>query len=206
MKEFTCIVCGKIILDYPSTNRKTCSQECKYKSFGQNEERSRKLSVAHTGRKRSAEELERINKTRSRGDKHWRWKGGRFVKSGTQYILVLVHGHPYANRHGYVREHRLVVEKHIGRYLTPNEHVHHKDGNKQNNKIENLVILTNSQHAHIGLPPIKQQDVGRNGTWFVVLCNQCKKQFEVAGYVYRSGHGKFCTRDCYFEYQRENKK
>lgn len=52
-------------------------------------------------------------------------------------------------------QHRLVMESVIGRKLVRSEHVHHKDGNKQNNDISNLEILSSSQHAkehHTGVP------------------------------------------------------
>ncbi len=45
--------------------------------------------------------------------------------------------------------HDVIMEEHIGRKLAPNEVVHHKDKNKQNNAISNLEVLTNSEHARL---------------------------------------------------------
>lgn len=64
------------------------------------------------------------------------------------YILVLKRGHPSADRDGYVPEHRLVMENKIGRYLNPKEVVHHKDGNRSNNKVGNLELMP-SQSKHM---------------------------------------------------------
>ena len=70
-------------------------------------------------------------------------------KHSEGYILIRKPDHPFATKQGYVFEHRLVMEKHLGRYLKSNEHIHHKDGNKQNNFIENLEILDRSYHGYI---------------------------------------------------------
>lgn len=72
--------------------------------------------------------------------------GGRVVdKDG--YILIRANGPPYANSTGYVREHRLVMEKVLGRYLLPAEVVHHLDGIKSNNAPENLELFeSNASH------------------------------------------------------------
>jgi len=79
-------------------------------------------------------------------EKNKKWRGGRIIDEDG-YILLKTPGHPNADRHNYVREHRLVMEKHLGRYLDPKEVVHHKDHNKQNNCIENLEIYpTNAKH------------------------------------------------------------
>ena len=74
------------------------------------------------------------------------WKGGRIVdKDG--YVLIWTPKHPFANNHSRVREHRLVMEKKLGRYLTPKEVVHHKDDNRSNNAIDNLELYSsNAEH------------------------------------------------------------
>ena len=73
------------------------------------------------------------------------WNGGRKTKSG--YFQVLSPSHPFADSRGYVQEHRLNVEKKIGRYLTPEEVVHHIDFNRGNNNIDNLMLFE-SDKAH----------------------------------------------------------
>jgi HNH endonuclease len=51
-----------------------------------------------------------------------------------------------------VKEHRLVMEQHLGRKLLPSEVVHHKDGDRLNNSISNLVILSPGAHTQEHLP------------------------------------------------------
>lgn len=77
------------------------------------------------------------------GEDHYAWKGRLIDKDG--YILIHVKNHPCNRKHtNYIFEHRLVMENHIGRYLLPQEVVHHIDGNKQNNSIENLQLFANN--------------------------------------------------------------
>lgn len=64
------------------------------------------------------------------------------------YLKVWEPGHPAA-RANWVLEHRLVVEKVIGRYLDTKEHIHHKDGNKTNNHPDNLEIMSHNDHSRL---------------------------------------------------------
>lgn len=96
---------------------------------------------------------------RSNGSMHPRFcgKGSRLWKQGytidkNGYRLIHAPDHPFANSNGYVREHRLVMEEVLQRYLTPLEVVHHKDGNKLNNSPENLELFDkNADHLRVEL-------------------------------------------------------
>lgn len=79
-----------------------------------------------------------------RMEKNGNWRGGRSVG---EYIYLCKKEHPSANYAGYVLEHRLVMEQHLGRFLDSEEVVHHKNGNKHDNRIENLELFsTNGDH------------------------------------------------------------
>jgi hypothetical protein len=60
------------------------------------------------------------------------------------YVFVFMPKHPFAKK-GYIQQHRLIVEAKIGRYLTPEEVVHHLNEMKTDNRIENLMLFKNNR-------------------------------------------------------------
>lgn len=66
---------------------------------------------------------------------------GRYIDKG--YVNIRIPGQ------GYILEHRLVMEQHLGRPLLPTEHVHHRDGNRSNNDIANLQIVSRGEHTSL---------------------------------------------------------
>jgi len=74
------------------------------------------------------------------------WKGGR-IKDGNGYIWVYCPTHPNRMKdRPYVYEHRLIMEKKLGRYLKTDEIVHHINGIKNDNRIENLCLAISKNH------------------------------------------------------------
>lgn len=66
------------------------------------------------------------------------------IKHKKGYVYVRVKGHPYAHNN-ILLEHRHVVEQSIGRYLLPSEQVHHRNGDKADNRLENLELCQNDE-------------------------------------------------------------
>ena len=94
------------------------------------------------------------------GENHYNWKGGRKKSGG--YIFLLRKDHPFSDKCGYILEHRLLMEDYLREnnltqymvevngifFLNPKSVVHHKNNIKNDNRIENLELLS-SQSIHV---------------------------------------------------------
>ena len=142
------------------------------------EEARRNIGIASKDRKHSEEAKQKMSES-SKGQKPWNkgkiggkisedhkrkigeankgaksssWKGGR-TKNSQGYILIQKPNHPFCNNQGYIRESRFIMEQSLGRYLTPEEVVHHRGikyplrsiENRSDNRIKNLKLFANKK-------------------------------------------------------------
>lgn len=82
------------------------------------------------------------NGKRWRSEQNPRWKPIGSKRHSHGYVLV-------KTKDGWEREHRLIMEKYIGRKLKKNEITHHINGEKDDNRIENLKLMTSKEHKSL---------------------------------------------------------
>lgn len=114
------------------------------------EKHRKNIGKAQIGRKHSEEHIRKFKESMKNvpsrfGENHPSWRGGR-IKTQRGYILIYKPDHPYCESRTYVREHRLIVEKILGRYLKPSEEVHHINGKVDDNRPENLLLVEKGNH------------------------------------------------------------
>lgn len=141
-----CPVCGKAFHLKPSKIENGARHYCSY--------------ACHKQAKKEYMKGEKNHQYGLRGPKNASWKGGVRI-SNHGYRLIYCEGHPFGeNKTNYVLEHRLVAEQHLltddnsimvngKRYLSPEFIVHHKNGNRLDNRVENLEVMSLSDHQRM---------------------------------------------------------
>lgn len=104
------------------------------------EEHKRKLSKAFSGKNHPF--------YGKRGSNTGNWKGGQFT-SRLGYVYIKMYEHPRVNIDGYIQRSHLVAEEKLGRYLYPEEITHHKNGIRDDDRSENIDVMTRGEHTSL---------------------------------------------------------
>ena len=132
---------GRIVHTWTAYILKKC-RECKDDFLA-----SHKIQV-FCSNKCNPNKITSINPGWRLGKKFPNEKGGYGNTRNTSkgYIAVYMPGHPLADKKGRVAQHRLIMFNHLKGKLDPTKNVHHINGNKKDNRIENLVVLSKAEH------------------------------------------------------------
>jgi endogenous inhibitor of DNA gyrase (YacG/DUF329 family) len=195
MIKLKCHTCKNVIYRRPSEIRSEyvfCDRKCKdewHKTIKTYWEDPHKASEAR--RKIS------LNHADVSASNNPKWNGGKCVSRG--YIYLLRPDHPHRNNNGYVREHRLVMEEKLGRYLDPSEIVHHINGVVDDNRIENLKLYA-LRGKHI-FYHAKVRSAKFEKKRYKFKCNYCgKKISRIKSLVKNNNTSNFyCSRGCYYK-------
>lgn len=154
LRDFICIMCKKPFQnrfspsDIKKGRGKTCSFECKHRWNGITKRKSQNRICKNCGNsflaKPSEDRRGCVRSFCSRFCQGSELKERKMSFDGYWIIHVPI-GTP-GSSNGDMKEHRYIMQQHIGRNLLPKEIVHHINENKLDNRLENLAIMSRSEH------------------------------------------------------------
>jgi len=128
------------------------------------------------------------------------WKVVKIIKKGDYLYCITEPAHPKATKNKYVLHHRVVMENHLGRTLQSQEVVHHINGDKKDNRVANLEVMTKAKHSVL-------HGLAQGYKMVDLVCPQCGKKFtkpKRSTHLNKPGQNKtFCSRTCNGRFSRE---
>lgn len=118
------------------------------------------------------------------------WNEGKLQNRG--YFYVYRPDHPNRSPMGMVRRHHIVWWLETGEVIQPGEALHHIDGDKTNDKLDNLQKMSHGDHTrlHSSKPEIE------------CTCNICGDIFYTPQFRINQGRGKVCSQECWQSFKR----
>ena len=137
------------------------------------------------GLKKDKDALFRIKSEARKGDKTWNYKGYR-RRTPKGYIVLYRPDHPMADKSGLIMEHRVVMEEALGCYLPKGMAVHHINGIKDDNRIENLAVMTHSAHSALHNKRDKKYKRGKENPLYKEFDTDAAKEMRTQGYTIKA--------------------
>ena len=182
-KKAECQHCG-VVFETVNDSPKFCSRSCAAS------DRNKKRIITDDQKRKTSESLKRYWQTQERKKPECQNRVEkrihRHVYDYDGYVILCFDGKV-------IREHRHIMEQAIGRKLSTDEIVHHKDGNRLNNSLDNLEILSRSDHARMH---------SSTGISYVeLICDFCGNKFrrdmrQVNAKLKNGQNRFFCKRSC----------
>ena len=139
LRNFVCVICGKDFQNYLSPSEikqgkgKVCSKECKNKLNSINKTKGRYVKCLKCG----VAIWSRPSRPRKYCYKCCGPKHGQAISYDGYYVI------------NGIKVHRIIMEEHIGRKLKSTEIVHHINGDKLDNRVENLKLMSGAEHNRL---------------------------------------------------------
>lgn len=145
-----------------------------------------KSSVQHKahqlGIRKDREGFYKVRSIAQSGANSGNFKGYR-RRTSKGYIALYRPNHPMATKDGLVMEHRVIMEEHLGTFIPKGFTVHHINGIKDDNRIENLALMTNSAHSALHNHRDEKQKHGKEHPLYKDFDKTLAQKLRLQGYT-----------------------